>query len=154
MRPARALPAYCVAAPGIVVAILFGMSGAASLLTGRPLIWPPPDVTLSEAVALRDRGEVVRQIMFGVDPNRRYPTHDVFREGEEVALTPLEAAVITREPVMVSLVLGYGGLVTDQNTVTLQCLADEVGSPSIRRQLAELSREVDCAGVTLPWHLN
>ena len=155
MRPARALvPAYCVALPGIVVAMLFGVSGAASLVTGRPLMWPPPDLTLSEAVALRDRGEVVRQIMFGADPNRRYPTHDVFRDGEEVALTPLEAAVITREPYMVGLVLQYGGIVTDQNTVTLQCLAADVGAPSIRRQLEEVTSEVDCAGVTLPWRLN
>ena len=155
MGAARALPAYCLALPGIAVALVFGISGAASLLTGSPLVWPPPDVTLAEAVALRDRGEIVRQMMAGADPNRRYPTHDVFREGEEVALTPLEAAVITREPAMVSLVLGYGGVVTDQNTVTLQCLADDVGAPEIRRQLAEMSRDgVDCAGVTLPWRLN
>ena len=39
-------------------------------------------------------------------------------------------------------------------TVTLQCLAADVGAPSIRRQLAEMTREVDCAGVTLPWRLN
>ncbi len=155
MRPARALPAYCLALPGIVVALVFGVSGAASLVTGTPLVWPPPDLTLSEAVALRDRGEIVRQMMAGADPNRRYPTYGVFREGEEVALTPLEAAVITREPAMVSLVLGYGGVLTDQNTVTLQCLADDVGAPPIRSQLAEMTRgDVDCAGVALPWRLN
>ena len=155
MRPGRALPVYCLALPGIVVALVFGISGAASLLTDGPLVWPPPEVTLSEAVALRDRGEVVRQMMSGADPNRRYPTRDVFREGEEVALTPLEAAVITRDSAMVSQVVGYGGVVTDQNTVTLQCLADEVGAPAIRSQLAEMTRnDVDCAGVTLPWRLN
>ena len=35
--------------------------------------------------------------MLGADPNSRYPTRDVFREDEAVQLTPLEAAVITRE---------------------------------------------------------
>ena len=45
-------------------------------------------------------------------------------------------------------------LVAEQNTVTLQCLAADVGAPSIRRQLAEMTREVDCAGVALPWRLN
>ena len=127
---------------------------AAMARAGRPLIWPAPDLTLSGAVALRDRGEVVRQIMVGADPNRRYPTRGTLRSGENVALTPLEAAVITREPYMVGLVLEYGGIVTDQNTVTLQCLAADVGAPSIRRRLAEMTREVDCAGVALPWRLN
>jgi hypothetical protein len=136
------------------VAVVFGVSGAAALMTGRPLIWPPEEITLSEAVALRDRGEVVRQIMLGMDPNRRYETHDVFRDDEDVALTPLEAAVITRERYMVALVLEYGASLNDQNSATLQCLATNVRDESIRRYLADLSRDVDCAGVELPWHLN
>ena len=146
--------ALCAAVPGTLVAVVFGVSGAAALVTGRPLVWAPEDITLSEAVALRDRGEVVRQIMAGRDPNQRYETHDVFREGEHVALTPLEAAVIMHERYMVELVLAYGASLNDRNSAVLQCLAANVQDESIRRYLAALSKEADCARVELPWRLN
>ena len=146
--------ALLVAVPGILVAVLFGLSGGAALTTGRPLVWPATDLTLSEAVALRDRGEVIRQIMLGVDPNRRYRTHAVFRADEDVALTPLEAAVISREGYIVGLLLDYGASVNEGNAATLQCLAKDVRDESLRRYIVSLSRESDCAGVPLPWKLN
>jgi hypothetical protein len=149
-RMAR-LTAALVAMPGIIVAVVFGVSGAARLISGRPLIWPPTDVTLSEAVALRDQGEVVRQIMMGSDPNKRYIVRSVFRDDEEVALTPLEAAVITREPYIVDLVVDYGASVNGRNAATLQCLAVGVRQETIRRYLVDLSGEADCEGVELPW---
>ena len=136
------------------MAIVFGLSGAAALTTGRPLVWPPTELTLSEAVALRDRGEVIRQIMLGVDPNRRYQTHDVFRELEDVALTPLEAAVITRESSLVSLLLESGASINDGNATTLQCLANDVREESLRRYIVSVSKESDCRDVPLPWRLN
>jgi hypothetical protein len=67
-------------------------------------------------------------------------------------LTPLEAAVITREDYMLDLVLDYGARIDDRNSSTLQCLARAVGADAIRASVVELSREVDCAGVELPWN--
>ena len=145
------LTAWFVALPGIVVGVAFAVSGAAALFRGRPLIWPPTEVTLSEAVALRDQGEVVRQIMTGIDPNNRYVVRRVFRDNEEVALTPLEAAVVTRELYMVDLVVDYGASVNERNAATLQCLAIGVGMETIRRYLADLAGEADCDGIELPW---
>ena len=145
------LTAWSVALPGMAVAMAFAVSGAAALFRGRPIIWPPTDVTLSEAVALRDQGEVVRQIMMGIDPNKRYLVRRVFRVDEEVALTPLEAAVVTREPYMVDLVVDYGASVNERNAATLQCLAVGVREETIRRYLVDLAGEADCAGVELPW---
>jgi hypothetical protein len=141
-----------VALPAVLVAVLFGVSGAAALVVGRPLLWAPSDLTLAEAVGLRDQGEAVRLIMLGADPNRRYDVRDVFREDEHVVLTPLEAAVITREDYMLDLVLDYGARIDDRNSSTLQCLARAVGADAIRASVVELSREVDCAGVELPWN--
>lgn len=151
-RPGPAL--LWMVAPAILVTLLFGASGAVALVTGRPLIWPPASLTLSEAVALRDRGEVARQIMLGADPNRRYPTNDVFREDEYVALTPLEAAIITREPYMVGLVLDYGALVNDHNAPVLQCLAENVHAEPLRQSFAEQYGRVECHDVKLPWSLD
>jgi hypothetical protein len=129
------------------------MSGAASLMTGRPVIWPAQTLTLSEAVALRDQGEAIRQIMIGTDPNRRYAVTDVFRPDEQATLTPLEAAVITRELHMVQLVVDYGAIVDGRNTVVLQCLADAVQAPAIREYLAGRTIEIDsCEGTKLPWN--
>ena len=140
--------------PPVLVTVLFGVSGAAALITGRPLIWPPATMTLSEAVALRDRGEMARQIMLGADPNRRYPTRDVFREDEHVQLTPLEAAVITRESYMVGLVLEYGALVNEDNAPVLQCLARNVHAEALWQLFAARHGQVDCEHVSLPWNLD
>jgi hypothetical protein len=138
----------------VLVTVLFGASGTAGLITGRPLIWPAATLTLSEAVALRDRGEVTRQIMLGADPNRRYPTHGVFRDEEDVALTPLEAAVITREGYMVGLVREYGAIVDDSNATILQCLAANVRADELRQALEVRDERADCQHVSLPWNLD
>jgi hypothetical protein len=72
----KQVPAFLAALPGAAVAVLFGVSGAVGLVAGRPLVWAHAELTLSEAVALRDQGEVVRQIMEGADPNGRYRVRD------------------------------------------------------------------------------
>jgi hypothetical protein len=138
--------------PGAIVAVLFGLSGAAALSTGQPLIWAPAESTLSQATALRDQGEAIRLIMLGSDPNRRYPVDAVFRPDEQVMLTPLEAAVITRELYMVELVVDYGATVDAGNAAVLQCLATRLRADAILDYLLELSGPGPaCAGVELPW---
>jgi hypothetical protein len=143
--------AVCVGGPPALVAVMFGASGAAALIAGRPLIWPPEEITLAEAVGLRDQGEVVRQIMLGSDPNRRYQVRDVFRDDEQLELTPLEAAVITREVYMVDLVVDYGASIGDGNAAVLQCLARALGADEVRTFVIDRSREADCGGIQLPW---
>jgi hypothetical protein len=140
-----------VALPGVVVTALFAISGAAALVTGKPLIWPQTELTLAEAVGLRDQGEAVRLMMLGADPNARYDVRDVFRDDELVALTPLEAAVITREDYMLELMIAYGARIDERNAGTLQCLAKAVGAEAIASSVIERSREFSCEGVALPW---
>ena len=145
------VPGWCVAAPPVVVAVLFAFSGLTALLAGRPLIWPQTDITLTEAVGLRDQGEVVRLIASGADPNRRYAVRNVFREDETVAMSPLEAAVITREVYMMELVEDYGGIIDARNAAVLQCLARALDVEDVRQFVIERSREIPCDGVPLPW---
>lgn len=151
MRRRDSLPTWCVAVPPAIVAVLFAISGLAALLAGRPLIWPQTDITLAEAVGLRDQGEVVRLISSGADPNRRYAVRDVFREDETLAMSPLEAAVITREVYMMELVEDYGAVIDARNAAVLQCLARALGVEDVRQFVIERTREIPCDGVPLPW---
>jgi hypothetical protein len=151
MRRLESLPTWCVAVPPAMVAALFALSGLAALVAGRPLIWPQTDLTLAEAVGLRDQGEVVRLIASGADPNRRYAVRNVFRDDETLAMSPLEAAVITREVYMMELVEDYGGIIDARNAAVLQCLAHALDVEDVRQFIIERSREIPCDGVPLPW---
>ncbi len=144
--------ALCAGLPGVILTLVFGLSGVVTLGGGRPLIWAPADATLSQATALRDQGEVIRLIMLGTDPNRRYRVDGVFRPGEAAMLTPLEAAVITRELHLVELVVDYGGGLGQNNAAVLQCLAVGVRAEAIRDYLVRAAGITStCEGVVLPW---
>jgi hypothetical protein len=131
---------------------LFAVSGAATFVHGRPLIWAPRSVTLSEAVGMRDLGESMRQLALGADPNERYDLVGVFRDDEHVLLTPLEAAVLTREVYMVTVVVDYGARIDERNAPLLQCLARAVDAPEIVAYIVERSDRVEtCDDVVLPW---
>lgn len=147
------------AAPSVLVSAAFAISGARLFIDGRSLLWAPAAVTLSEAVATADLGETMRLLSEGADPNARYPVADAGGSGEPAMLTPLEAAVITRERYMLDVVLDYGGRIDEGNAPALQCLAVAVGAPELAAAMAAESqgasratnRPVDCVGVPLPW---
>lgn len=63
---------------------------AASLL-GHPPFWTAEPLTLSEAVAFQDGGEVARLLATGLDPDATYPVRRGAVRGRTDA-TPLEAA--------------------------------------------------------------
>ncbi len=90
--------------------------------------------------------------MLGADPTRAYDVGGVLREGEQVTLTPLEAAVIVREVYLLDILFDYGAIIVARNTRVLQCLAIGVKAPSIVEYLVERSYRVEsCEGVVLPW---
>src|SRR5512138_3858948 len=92
-----ALCAWALAVPPVVVLAVFAASGISALIGGQPLVWPAQDVTLTEAVGMHDTGEFVRQISLGANPNLRYDAWNILKLGRHVRVTPLEAAVATRE---------------------------------------------------------
>ena len=117
------------------------------------MIWAPREVTLSEAVALRDRGESLWQLLLGADPNKSYEVANYLREGERVRLTPLEAAVITREVDVVDTLVDWGAIIDESNRPTLTCLARAVNAqPQLVERLVVGSRPPEsCETVVLPW---
>ena len=151
MRGLEWLRPWCIAVLPSLVAVTFAFSGLVALLAGRPLIWPQEDITLAEAVGLRDQGEVVRLIAAGADPNGRFAVRNVFREDEQLAMSPFEAAVITRETYMMALVEDYGGVIDARNAAVLQCLAQALDAGDVREFVIERTQEVPCDGVPLPW---
>jgi len=142
---------WAVALAPCLVALTFAASGVAALLADRPLVWRARPVTLSEAIANRDQGEVVRQVGTGVSLDGRYDVYDVIKRGRHTPATPLEAAIATREDYMFELGLAYGAHLGPDNARGLFCLAEAEKATDIRDALREKFGPQDCAGVTLPW---
>ena len=142
---------WAVALAPCLVALTFAASGVAALLGDRPLVWRARPVTLSEAIANRDQGEVVRQVGTGVSLDGRYDVYDVIKRGRHTPATPLEAAIATREDYMFELGVAYGAHLGPDNARALFCLADAEKATDIRDALKEKFGPQDCEGVTLPW---
>ena len=140
-----------VAAAPCAVALVFAASGAVALTGGAPLVWPARGATLSEAMAGRDQGEVLRQVASGVSLDARYDVYDVIRRGVHTPATPLEAAIATREDTIFGLALAYGAHLGPDNARGLFCLAEAARASDIRDRLKETFGPQDCEGVTLPW---
>ena len=142
---------WAVAAAPCAVALVFAVSGVLALARGTPLVWPARPATLSEAMASRDQGEVLRQVASGVSLDARYDVYDVIKAGRHTPVTPLEAAIATREEYMFELALNYGAHLGPDNARLLFCLADAHRATGIRDTVKEKFGPQDCEGVTLPW---
>ena len=142
---------WAIAAAPCAVAVVFAVSGVVTLMGGTPLVWPARPSTLSEAVASRDQGEVLRQVAAGVSLDARYDVYDVIKAGRHTPSTPLEAAIAAREQYMFELALNYGAHLGPENVRVLFCLAEANGVTSIRDDLREKFGPQDCDGVPLPW---
>lgn len=99
------------ALPAVVLAIARLVLLALAVQGAHPF-WPWERLTLSEAAALRDAGEVSRLLAEGQDPNRRYEVRRGFLKSGALHITPMEAAVAARRPEIVQLLLD-GGARTD-----------------------------------------
>jgi len=137
--------------PSVTLAAL-AVSGTVALVRGQPLLWPAQPVTPAEAIGMHDAAEIVRQFALGADPNAKYDAWDILKRDQHVSVTPLEAAVATRERYLFELVVSQGGLLTEENARTLHCFAVQEHAPEIAAYLAERFSPPDsCEGVGLPW---
>ncbi|HKH73847.1 MAG TPA: hypothetical protein VKA59_20955 [Vicinamibacterales bacterium] len=138
--------------PPVAVLTAFAASGAAALTTGQPLFWPAQPVTLTEAIGMHDTGEIVRQIALGANPNIRYDTWDILKRYQHVSVTPLEAAVATREQYLFETIIAHGALLTLDNARTLYCFAVQEHATDIAAYVAaRFPPPASCEGVQLPW---
>ena len=151
-RSLAVLTSLALALPPAAVLAAFAASGAAALSTGQPFFWPAQKVTLTEAIGMHDTAEIVRQIALGANPNSRYDTWDILKRYQNVSVTPLEAAVATREKHLFEIVVANGALLTPENAPTLHCFAVQEHAAAIAAYLAErFPPPKSCEGVVLPW---
>jgi hypothetical protein len=106
-----------------------------SALGGQQPFAAPEDLTLSEATAIRDEAEVVRQIAAGIDPNTPARIRPGFLSSRESVLTPLETAVTARHVETVYLLLQNGATPDVATLSTLICLAEGSDAPDVASML-------------------
>jgi hypothetical protein len=106
MTPRRTL-LIAAAGPPIVLAVLRLAMLVASVAGAHPF-WQWEPLTLSEAAALHDGGEVARLIAEGHDPNGEYPVRAGVLTSEPMLLTPIAAAMAARRGEIVDLLMDAG----------------------------------------------
>ena len=126
----------------------------AGLPFGADPLWAVEPVTLSEAAALRDNGEVVRLIESGGDVNARSAVRaDVFSD-DILEMTPLEAAVAGERADMVELLFDQGARPEATQWTRLMCFATSVEADDVRALLKPQRPEgasESCDGVAIGW---
>lgn len=143
------LPA-ALALPGIVVALLTGLSGISAFVADRPLILAPVPANAAEAAGNRDVADVV-VMSASTDMNLAEPARIPLRMRNEATLSPLEAAVISERAYMIRLVRDRGARL-DANTLrTLRCIAEARKDRGTIAYLTEIdSSPLNCDGVKFP----
>ena len=123
------LPAVCAAIPALVAVGFCGAVVGPALFGYTPTFWRGGPLTLAEAAALRDRGEVARLIEAGADPNGEY----ALRPGVLAVsrATPLEAAVLARRAEIVQLLMHEGAAMDEGRWRHLHCIAAEIGENDV-----------------------
>ena len=106
-------------------------------------LWPAQRVTLAEAVATRDPAEVERLIGFGENPNSAMSVRPGLLGPTAVRVTPLEAAVWSRDAEMLALLLRRGAIPSESELRALRCLNDKEHNSEVRTMLERLG--------TAPW---
>jgi hypothetical protein len=125
---------------------------AASLAGFNPL-WRETRLTLAEATAIRDRGMALKLVWDGADPNAaQYVRPRIIRQ-QAMTVTPLEAAVATRELYMVEFLLEHGARIDERQRAVLLCLAANEEADSIVEFLKDHygGEPPDCSLVETPW---
>ena len=121
--------------PGLLLIL-----ATAVMLVGLPFgldpLWRVEPLTLAEAAALRDNGEVVRLIDAGEDPNKAGTVRAELLRNDPLVVTPLEAAVGSDRADMIEVLLDNGA-VLDAMTWTLDVLCNGHRGDDVRALLEQ-----------------
>ena len=105
-NPRRALLLAAAGPPIVLTVLRLGMLLAAP--AGAHPFWGWQPLTLSEAAALHDGGEVARLIAEGADPNGTYPVRAGYISRDPVMVTPVAAAIAAKRGEIVDILLDAG----------------------------------------------
>jgi len=140
----------CAVLPACLVAVVGLWSILANNAGG--WVWAPDEVNLPEAVATGDYAEVRRQLESGVDPNAPADVRKRLLGSKPVRVTPLQAAVWARSPIMVKMLIDGGAIVSSTSLAVLKCMNDENNNHDVRVLLdaVPMGRGPSCSEVTVP----
>ena len=114
------LALFVPAAAAFIVLATFVTTEAAGF---RPFALPP-EANVAEALALGDAGQALAFITSGQDPNQRWVVREDLLESRELHVTAIQAAILSRHPELVGLLLRHGAQVDTPRG--LACLAQSV----------------------------
>jgi len=138
------------AVPGVVVALITGVSGLSAWAFDRPLVLAPLPRNLSEAAGNRDVADAVVMSQ-SADMNERALARIPLRLREPAMLTPLEAAVVSERAYMIRLIRELGARLDPHDLRTLRCIAEARKDRGTIAYLAQLDGSpLNCEGVKVP----
>jgi hypothetical protein len=147
----RALVALAGIPPVSVLACAVSVLLLAAL--GFEPVWANIDVTLVEAARDGDIAEVYRLVQAGENPNRSGAVR--LDSGRVVTLTPLEAAVESRQVEVLEVLMNAGARASEGERQILICLAAAVSAAEVAEYVHSTltpAAPPDCAGREIPPH--
>lgn len=146
--PASSAAWVAIAGAPALAALAFSIVIGVGWALGAQPFWAIPELTLSEAAATRDAGEVVRLVeQQHQDPNASYSVRDGV-VGPGTSVSPLEAAVVVKRAEMVRLLLRLGAAPGAEERLRFACLARRGGAEDVVAALiseAERAQPLACA---------
>jgi len=142
---------WIVAAPPLLLLASAAIIVVAAIAGLQPL-WASSTTSLAAAAHDGDAATVYRMLKGGADPNR---AGEVVLSSSTVSLTPIEAAVESRQVETLQVLLKNGAVLNDADRPRLICLARAASAPEVEaflRPPARVSEPTDCSQVSLPPH--
>ncbi|MSO82609.1 MAG: hypothetical protein EXQ53_04865 [Acidobacteria bacterium] len=139
--------AIALAAPGSLLTAGLGVALVLAAF-GRHPMWPYEPVNLSEAAAVRDEAEIVRLVERGEDPDAARNVRAGLLLDVAVRVTPLEAAVASKDPQIVRVVLANGAAVDASLWNRLRCLTESQEMMALLDQLRPAGVVMRCDDVS------
>jgi len=147
------------ALPCLVFALASGWWFVGGLAGGG--LWPPDEVTLSEAIATRNTAEALRLIQLGASPNAPSRVRaGLLTADYDVTITPVEAAVGAQRTDALRMLLANGATIDSRELRVLRCYEHVRREGGVRDILDARAASTDghepgtglddCAGVRLP----
>jgi hypothetical protein len=105
-------------------------------------LWEPVTLTLAEAAAAGDLGDIAQLIGTGEDPNRPAAVRPGLLGDQPAAMTPLEAAARGGQVEAFALLVRRGAVATSGEMAVLRCAEREEPNAEIKAMLDQLDGPV------------